>query len=123
MPVPRMLAEGHVSHRHGHDAGIGIELMKDVLDLADPALRHEIAFADQDHIGKLDLVGQQTTDGPAVALVAPLAATGEQFIRQIVVQKLRRIDHGHHGVKASQVGKASSRRIDESECLGDGQRF
>ena len=80
---------------------------------------HQVALVDDDHVGELDLVGQEIDDRAFVLLAHAHLAVVQAVLAVEVPEEVGRVDHGHHGVEARQVGERAAVFGLEGEGLGD----
>lgn len=64
-------------------------------------LRHQIGFVEDDHIGKLDLIGQQVNNGPVIQIIICQIPVGQCFSTAKIVEKVISVHYGHHRINVS----------------------
>ena len=105
------------------DPGVGVEAADDLargIDLFGSGVGD---LVEDDHIGELDLIGQQMDQRALVLFTHGFAPVVQEIVAGIVVQQVHRIDHRHHRVETRDIRQAFARLIPEIEGGGDGQRL
>ena len=115
--------ERHPPERCLDDFGHRIERAQDGAHPVELIGRDEVCLVQHQHVAELDLVDQQVDHGAVVVLAQALATLADEVGSLVVVQEVRRIDHGHHRVEPRHVTQAAAVLAAEGEGLGHRQRL
>mmetsp|Transcript_8596 Transcript_8596/g.24580 ORF Transcript_8596/g.24580 Transcript_8596/m.24580 type:complete len:511 (-) Transcript_8596:139-1671(-) len=100
------LVEGEVALVDPDHLCRGVQPLERVLDVVRYLLAHQVALAEPDHVGELDLLHQEGRHGAVVLLLRPTAVLevlGQIRGRREVGVEGRAVHHGHRGVQAGHL--------------------
>nr|GEU28579.1 hypothetical protein [Tanacetum cinerariifolium] len=97
------LVQRHPAPFRQHDGGRRIEGLDDGAYFAQLVDGNQVGLADDDDVGKFDLLGQQRGQRAVVIVARALAALGQEVGAVVVVQQVDGVHHRDHGVDAGDV--------------------
>ncbi len=113
----------HLAHHHRHNLGFRVEALEDRHQLFTLTGADQVDLAEQDDVGKLDLLDQQVGNRAIIVFTHGFTACGQAVCRLVIEQEVHAVDYGDHGVQARQVHQAFAGLVAEGEGFGHGQRL